>query len=109
MPVEVPVGVETVAAPVEMPSPPVPGRTSRLAFTSLAASVFAFGVWFFSGMAAPLVAVIAVVLGIWARWASKGSAGRLTGRALAGWGLWLGVIHLVLFVVGYTVLGTMAA
>ncbi len=82
--------------PDPSPQPPAP-RVSRLALASLAVACFAFGLWPAVGMPAPLAAGVAILLGFLGRRAVRRSAGGLSGRGFASWGLRLGLLHLLLF------------
>jgi hypothetical protein len=78
--------------------PPRAGpRTSHLAVVSLTIALVSFVLWVAAGMPAPLVAAIAVVLGLFGRRDIRRSRGRLKGTGVASAGLRFGVLHLVLY------------
>jgi len=96
--------------PAWRPAPTEPHRTHAPAEAwaeqetsgkAVAALVLGIVSYFFLG---PLTAILAIILGVMARRDIEQSDGALRGRGMASWGLWLGVVNIILVVLALIVL-----
>jgi hypothetical protein len=68
-------------------------RTSYLAVASLGVGTFTLGLYFFASRVSPLLAAVAILMGLWAVYAVRTGVGRLTGYPFAVSGMLLGVVQ----------------